>query len=119
MVSDVFDKEENRKNYIRGMLRTLTKREENVLRLYFGLHGRERSTLEEIGRDFDKTVNTIKKYKNKGIRKMMHPQRSRLLILYWFSVNWNFPCFELVLNDNPNRRIKWVRTERAIRLRRK
>jgi len=80
MVPDVFDKEENRKNYIRGMLRTLTKREENVLRLYFGLHGRERSTLEEIGRDFDKTVNTIKKYKNKGIRKMMHPTRSSLLI---------------------------------------
>ena len=79
MVSDVFDKEENRKNYIRGMLRTLTKREENVLRLYFGLHGRERSTLEEIGRDFDKTVNTIKKYKNKGIRKMKHPTRSGTL----------------------------------------
>ena len=36
------------------------------------------------------------------------------IILYWFSVNWNFPCFELVLNDNPNRRIKCVRTERAI-----
>ena len=80
MVSDVFDKEENRMNYIRGMLKTLTKREENVLRLYFGLHDRERLTLEEIGRDFDKTVNTIKKYKNKGIRKMMHPTRSRLLI---------------------------------------
>ena len=30
MVSDVFDKEENRMNYIRGMLHTLTKREENV-----------------------------------------------------------------------------------------
>ena len=42
MVSDVFDKEENRKNYIRDMLKTLTKREENVLRLYFGLDGRER-----------------------------------------------------------------------------
>ena len=80
MVSDVFDKEENRKNYIRDVLKTLTKREENVLRLYFGLHDRERLTLEEIGRDFDKTVNTIKKYKNKGIRKMMHPTRSRLLI---------------------------------------
>ena len=59
MVSDVFDKEENRKNYIRGMLRTLTKREENVLRMYFGLDGKERSTLEEIGRDFDLTGNTI------------------------------------------------------------
>ena len=80
MVSDVFDKEENRKNYIRDVLKTLTKREENVLRMYFGLDGRERSTLEEIGMDFDKTGNTIKKYKNKGIRKMMHPQRSRFLI---------------------------------------
>ena len=80
MVSDVFDKEENRMNFIQDVWRTLTKREENVLRLYFGLHGRERSTLEEIGRDIDLTGNTIKKYKNKGIRKMMHPTRSRLLI---------------------------------------
>ena len=80
MVSDVFDKEENRKNFIHDVLRTLTKREENVLRMYFGLDGRERFTLEEIGQDFDQTVNTIKKHKNKGIRKMMHPQRSRFLI---------------------------------------
>ena len=80
MVSDVFDKEENRKNYIRDMLKTLTKREENVLRLYFGIERERRFTLEEIGRDFDLTVDTIKKYKNKGIRKIMHPTRSRLLI---------------------------------------
>ena len=80
MVSDVFDKEENRKNYIRDVLHTLTKREENVLRLYFGIGVERRVTLEGIGRDFDLTVRTIKKYKNKGIRKMMHPTRSRLLI---------------------------------------
>ena len=80
MVSDVFDKEENRKNYIRDVLHTLTKREENVLRMYFGIDVERRVTLEEIGRDFDLTGNTIKKYKNKGIRKMMHPTRSRLLI---------------------------------------
>ena len=80
MVSDVFDKEENRKNYIRGMLKTLTKREENVLRLYFGIDIERRSTLEEIGRDFDLTGITIKRVKNKGIRKMMHPTRSKLLI---------------------------------------
>ena len=79
MVSDVFDKEENRKNYIRGMLKTLTKREENVLRLYFGIERERRFTPEEIGMDYDLTVRTIKRYKNKGIRKMMHPQRSRLL----------------------------------------
>ena len=80
MVSDVFDKEENRKNYIRGMLKTLTKREENVLRLYFGIERERRFTPEEIGMDYDLTVGTIKRYKNKGIRKMMHPQRSRFLI---------------------------------------
>jgi len=94
MVSDVFDKEENRMNHIRDVFRTLTKREENVLRLYFGIDVESlypynwsmryiksiRVTLEGIGRDFDLTVRTIKKYKNKGIRKMMHPTRSRLLI---------------------------------------
>ena len=51
-----------------------------MLRMYFGLDGRERFTLEEIGQDFDLTVRTIKKYKNKGIRKIMNPQRSGLLI---------------------------------------
>ena len=80
MVSDVFDKEENRNNYIRSMFKTLTKREENVLRLYFGIERERRFTPEEIGQDYDLTVRTIKRYKNKGIRKMMHPQRSRFLI---------------------------------------
>ena len=61
MVSDVFDKEENRKNYIRDVLKTLTKREENVLRMYFGIDGRERFTLEEIGQDYDLTEDTIKR----------------------------------------------------------
>ena len=80
MVSDVFDKEENRKNFIHDVLKTLTRREENVLRLYFGIERERRFTPEEIGMDYDLTVRTIKRYKNKGIRKMMHPQRSRLLI---------------------------------------
>ena len=79
MVSDVFDKEENRKNYIRGMLKTLTKREENVLRLYFGIERERRFTPEEIGLDYDLTVGTIKRYKNKGIRKIKHPTRSGIL----------------------------------------
>ena len=61
------------------MLHTLTKWEENVLRMYFGLDGRERFTLEEIGQDYDLTEDTIKRYKNKGIRKMMHPTRSGIL----------------------------------------
>ena len=72
MVSDVFDKEENRMNYILSMLHTLTKREENVLRMYFGLDGKERSTLKEIGMDFDRKVDYVKRVKNKGIRKVIN-----------------------------------------------
>ena len=79
MVSDVFDKEENRKNYIRDVLKTLTKREENVLRMYFGIDIERRLTLEEIGRDYDRKVDYVKRVKNKGIRKMKHPQRSSIL----------------------------------------
>ena len=74
-----YPKEENRKNYIRGMLRTLTKREENVLRMYFGIDRERRLTLEEIGRDFDRKVDYVKRVKNKGIRKIKHPTRSSIL----------------------------------------
>ena len=74
-----YPKEENRKNYIRGMLRTLTKREENVLRMYFGIDRERRLTLEEIGRDYDRKVDYVKRVKNKGIRKIKHPTRSSIL----------------------------------------
>ena len=72
MVSDVFDKEENRKNYILDVLHTLTKREETVLRMYFGIDRERRLTLEEIGRDFDRKVDYVKRVKNKGIRKVIN-----------------------------------------------
>ena len=74
-----YPKEENRKNYIRGMLRTLTKREENVLRMYFGIDRERRLTLEEIGRDYDRKVDYVKRVKNKGIRKIKHPTMSNIL----------------------------------------
>ena len=88
MVSDVYDntltdflflKEEDRMNYILDMLNTLTKREENVLRMYFGIDRERRLTLEEIGRDYDRKVDYVKRVKNKGIRKIKHPTRSSIL----------------------------------------
>ena len=79
MFSDVLDKEEDRMNLIRDVLKTLTKREENVLRLYFGIDG-TRLSLAEIGQDYDITQDSVRRIKNKGIRKMMHPTRSNSLI---------------------------------------
>jgi len=59
-------------NMIRGMLNTLTKREETVLRMYFGIDTERRLTLEEIGRDYDRKVDYVKRVKNKGIRKVIN-----------------------------------------------
>ena len=84
MFSDVLDKEEDRMNLIRDMLKTLTKREENVLRLYFGINGK-RSSLEEIGMDYDLTVNTIRKVKNKGVLKMIHRVTKYEPFIFYFS----------------------------------
>ena len=50
-----------------------------MLRMYFGIDEERRSTLEEIGMDFDRKVDYVKRGKNKGIRKMKHPQRSSIL----------------------------------------
>ena len=84
MFSDVLDKEEDRMNLIRDMLMTLTKREENVLRLYFGIDGK-RSSLEEIGMDYDLTENTIRKVKNKGVLKMIHRVTKYEPFIFYFS----------------------------------
>ena len=84
MFSDVLDKEEDRMNLIRDMLKTLTKREENVLRLYFGIDGK-RSSLEEIGMDYDLTVNTIRKVKNTGVLKMIHRVTKYEPFIFYFS----------------------------------
>ena len=54
-------------NMIRDILKTLTKREENVLRLYFGIDVKK-TTLAEIGQDFDKTSNTVKSRKRESIK---------------------------------------------------
>ena len=84
MFSDILDKEEDRMNLIRDMLMTLTKREENVLRLHFGIDGK-RSSLEEIGMDYDLTENTIRKVKNKGVLKMIHRVTKYEPFIFYFS----------------------------------
>ena len=56
---------------IRDILKTLTRREENVLRLYFGIDNNKRLNFSEIGQDYDITVNTVKKIKNRGVRKLI------------------------------------------------
>ena len=69
---EVLTKEEERMDLIRDMLKTLTKREVNVLSKYFGLLDGERETTAEIGEDFDITQDSVIRIKDKGVLKVIH-----------------------------------------------
>jgi RNA polymerase primary sigma factor len=61
---------------------TLTPREADVIRLYFGLDGAHPMTLEEIGEKFDLTRERVRQIKEKAIRRLKHTSRSKILKTY-------------------------------------
>lgn len=61
---------------------TLTPREADVVRLYFGLGGGHPMTLEEIGEKFDLTRERVRQIKEKAIRRLKHTSRSKILKTY-------------------------------------
>ncbi|MCK5822728.1 MAG: sigma-70 family RNA polymerase sigma factor [Bacteroidales bacterium] len=67
---------------IERVLTALSKREAEILRLYFGLNGVPPSTLEEIGEEFDLTRERVRQIKEKAIRKLKYTSRSKILKTY-------------------------------------
>ncbi len=67
---------------IERSLSTLTAREGDVVRLYFGLNGKHPLTLEEIGERFELTRERVRQIKEKAIRRLKHTSRSRMLQSY-------------------------------------
>jgi RNA polymerase primary sigma factor len=63
----------------RNVLRTLTPREEKVLRMRFGIGEKSEHTLEEVGQDFQVTRERIRQIEAKALRKLQHPRRSKVL----------------------------------------
>ena len=61
---------------------TLTPRESDVIRYYFGLNGEHANTLEEIGEKFDLTRERVRQIKEKAIRRLKHTSRSKILKTY-------------------------------------
>ena len=64
---------------LEDVLSTLTPREEEVLRMRFGLRDGKPHTLEEVGKEFDVTRERIRQIESKALRKLRHPSRSKKL----------------------------------------
>jgi len=75
------EKESLRKDIERS-LSTLTSREGEVVKLYFGLNGKYPLSLDEIGVKFDLTRERVRQIKEKAIRRMKHTSRSKMLKSY-------------------------------------
>lgn len=67
---------------IEAALDTLDEREQQVIRLYFGIGGNREMTLEEIGSQFRLTRERVRQIKEKALRKLRHPTRGRKLMPY-------------------------------------
>jgi RNA polymerase primary sigma factor len=73
---------ESLKREIERALTTLTPREADVIRLYFGLTPEPAMTLEEIGDRFELTRERVRQIKEKAIRRLKHASRSKILKAY-------------------------------------
>ena len=67
------------KEQLADVLKTLTPREEKVLRLRFGIEDGHTRTLEEVGKEFNVTRERIRQIEAKALRKLRHPSRSKKL----------------------------------------
>jgi len=74
---------ESLKTEIERALETLTPREADVIRLYFGLGENYPMTLEEIGETFELTRERVRQIKEKAIRRLKHTSRSKILKTYF------------------------------------
>ncbi len=67
------------KEKVREVLKSLTPREEKVLKMRFGIDVASEHTLEEVGKDFSVTRERIRQIEVKALRKLRHPSRSKKL----------------------------------------
>jgi RNA polymerase primary sigma factor len=69
----------NLKEQTEALLKTLTPREERVIKMRFGIGDGSEHTLEEVGQSFQVTRERIRQIEAKALRKLRHPSRSRKL----------------------------------------
>ena len=78
--ADVMD--ESLKEEVNEILKTLNRREEKIVKLYYGLAGEKPHTLEEIGAQFKLTRERVRQIKEKALRRLRFSSRSKMLRYY-------------------------------------
>ena len=73
---------ESLRREIERALSTLTPRESSIIRMYFGLNGKQPLTLEEIGEELDLTRERVRQIKEKALRRLKQTTRSKILKSY-------------------------------------
>lgn len=86
------------KERVREVLKTLTPREEKVLKMRFGIDVASEHTLEEVGKDFSVTRERIRQIEVKALRKLRHPSRSKKLQTF-FEKEFHMPADENTEDD--------------------
>jgi RNA polymerase primary sigma factor len=71
------------KERVREVLKSLTPREEKVLKMRFGIDVASEHTLEEVGKDFGVTRERVRQIEVKALRKLRHPSRSKKLMAFF------------------------------------
>jgi RNA polymerase primary sigma factor len=72
----------NLREQTQSVLKSLTPREEKVLKMRFGVGGGSEHTLEEVGQSFTVTRERIRQIESKALRKLRHPSRSKSLRVF-------------------------------------
>jgi RNA polymerase primary sigma factor len=86
------------KERVREVLKSLTPREEKVLKMRFGIDVASEHTLEEVGKDFGVTRERVRQIEVKALRKLRHPSRSKSLQTF-FDKEYEFSAEEALEED--------------------
>jgi RNA polymerase primary sigma factor len=88
------------KERIREVLKTLTPREEKVLKMRFGIDAASEHTLEEVGKDFSVTRERIRQIEVKALKKLRNPSRSKKLLAFFEKELEDKVTDDDILDDN-------------------
>jgi RNA polymerase primary sigma factor len=86
------------KERVREVLKSLTPREEKVLKMRFGIDVASEHTLEEVGKDFGVTRERVRQIEVKALRKLRHPSRSKSLQTF-FDKEYEFSAEDALEGD--------------------